>query len=122
MPQQEIFLDERTRDGRQLQVIKTYDEKYAKEAFRGVDVEAREHLWKALDVDNSYDTDDLPLAGGTDWDDLLLDELISAGREDFNLSSYFIVLETKAAFTKPVYVSADWPSAEQFARTLEAAS
>jgi hypothetical protein len=57
-------------------------------------------------------SNDLP---ATDSDDFLLEELLSAGREDWNKFSYFVVIETREGRTDPTYVSEDWPSAEAFA-------
>jgi hypothetical protein len=49
------------------------------------------------------------------YTDALWDELQESAREDWNTFSYFIVSEEAAGRSVPLYVSAEWPSAEAFA-------
>ena len=114
MPIQETFLDRDTA-GHRVQVIKTYDAQYASESFGQMTEGAKEHLWRSLSIDETYEADDLPALGSAERDDFLLEELMSAGREDWNKFSYFVVIETREGKTDPTYVSGDWPSAEAFA-------
>ncbi len=113
MHQQEIFLDE-TIDGKRVQVIKTYDESYAREAFRSMSDDAKAFLWRSLKPEDLYEAEGLPKELGEEYDAFLLDVLISEGREEWNTFSYFVVT-TPAA--DPVFVSPDWPTAEAFARS-----
>jgi predicted RNA-binding Zn-ribbon protein involved in translation (DUF1610 family) len=106
MPQQEIFFEKNTGD-RRVEVLKTYDQKYAHEAFGGMDEAAQTYLWNSLGIDESYSP-----AGS---EDVLWDELLDAAREDGNLLSFFVVNEAHGGKPKSLYVSPDWPSAEAFA-------
>jgi hypothetical protein len=114
MPIQETFLDRDTA-GHRVQVIKTYDAQYARESFGHMTDGAKEHLWRSLSIDETYDSNDLPETDSAERDDFLLEELMSAGREDWNKFSYFVVVETRGERIEATYVSGDWPSAEAFA-------
>jgi hypothetical protein len=116
MPSQEIFLDQQIGE-RRIQVVKTYDEQYAREAFATIDEAAQVHLWKALDIDSGYQPSDIP-ADEPGRADLLLEEMLRAGREDWNTFSYFVVTVTTAGVSQAVYVSPDWPSAEAYVKFL----
>ena len=112
MPQQEVFLDE-TIDGKRVLVVKTYDESYAREAFRSMSDEAKVFLWKSLKPEEIYEAEGLPTQPGDEYDAFLLDELLSEGREEWNTFSYFVVAEPAG---EPLFVSPDWPTAEAFAK------
>ena len=120
MPQQTVFLDERKGD-RKVEVLKSYDQSYAHEAFRNMDDEAQQLLWNILKPEEVYEPAGLPslndpndLAGEAEA--FMWDELLEQAREDGNLLSFFIVNETTGTRTESLYVSPDWPSAESFAR------
>jgi hypothetical protein len=119
MPQQEVFFEQATGE-RRVQVLKTYDPSYAREVFDEMDDDAQTVLWKSLDIEHTYDTADLPSPTGPDRADFLWDELMDSAREDVrqnpNLRSFFVVNEIRAAVLQSLYVSADWPSAETFAK------
>jgi hypothetical protein len=121
MPQQELFLEQTSGD-RRIQVLKTYDTAYAREVFDDMDENAQTILWKSLDIEQTYDTADLPSTTGPDRTDFLWDELMDSAREDVrlnpNLRSFFVVNEIRGAAPQSLYVSADWPSAESFAKNL----
>ena len=107
MHQQEIFFEQTTGD-RRVEILKTYDQKYAREAFGSMDEAAQTYLWNSLGIDESYSP-----AGS---EDVLWDELLDAAREDGNLLSFFVVNEAEGGSPKSLYVSPDWPSAEAFAK------
>lgn len=48
--------------------------------------------------------------------DALWDEVQEGAREDWNTLSYFVVTEQVGGKTSALFVSADWPSAEAFAK------
>jgi hypothetical protein len=56
----------------------------------------------------------------------LWDELLDSAKEDVrlnpNLRSFFVVNEIRSTKPQSLYVSADWPSAESFAKNLLAKS
>jgi hypothetical protein len=119
MPQQELFFEQRAGD-RRVEVLKTYDRSYAREVFRAIDSEARDALAAALELENNYESADIPDPDAPDYDDFLWDELLKAAREDVrndpNLYSFFVVSESRPAQSQDLYISPDWPSAEAFAK------
>lgn len=118
MPQQEVFFEEQAGD-RFIAVLKTYDRSYAREVFGNVDEAAIKSLAAALEIVKNYEPQDIPTTDGPDYEDFLWEELSEASLEDVRQSprlySFFVVTETKAGKAKDLYISADWPSAEEFA-------
>lgn len=121
MPQQEVFFEQVT-GHRRIQVLKTYDPAYAREVFDEMDEDAQSRLWKSLDIEQTYDVAGLPAATDPSRADFLWDELMDSALEDVrlnpNLRSFFVVNEIRGAAPQSLYVSADWPSAESFAKNL----
>jgi hypothetical protein len=114
MPAQELFLDT-VINGRKIQVVKTYDQAYATEVFRGMSDEAKAFLWKSLKPEELYDPVGLPTEPGIEYDAFLLEEMIDQGREEWNSFSYFVVMDAATGQNLPTFVSPDWPTAETFA-------
>lgn len=119
MPKQEIFFEQQIGDTT-VEVLKSYDQGFADEAFRNMSEAAQQHLWNSLKPEEVYDPADLPRLGDPDGEAeaFLWDELLETAREDGNLRSFFIVNETTGGHTEGLYVSPDWPSAERFVKTL----
>lgn len=119
MPQQELFLREEAA-GRVIEVLKTYDPAYAREVFQEMDDDAQSMLWNSLEIEQNYDSADLPSPNDPARADFLWDELMNSAREDVrldaNLRSFFVVNEIQGKSPQSLYVSSDWPSAETFAR------
>jgi hypothetical protein len=125
MPKQEIFFEQQGSD-RRVEVLKSYDEGYARETFSNMDEQALQHLWNALKLEENYEAADLPSLNNPDDvnDDakaFLWDQLVEQALEDPRayprLTSFFIVNETLAGKAEEsIYVSPDWPSAESFAK------
>ena len=119
MPRQETFLVEKA-NGVEVEVINTYDRSYAQEAFRGMSPEALEALAATLSLTEKYEASDIPTPDAADYEDFLWDEICEGAIEDVRqsptLSSFFVVVETNAGKSEELYVSPDWPSAEEFAR------
>ena len=120
MPKQEIFFEQQDGD-RKIEVLKSYDQVYAREAFSSMNEEGLKHLWSALKPEDVYDPSDLPSLN--DPNDLngeaeafLWYELLEQSREDGNLLSFFIVNESNGRQSRSLYVSPDWPSAESYAK------
>ena len=124
MPQQEVFFEQKAGD-RLIAVLKTYDRSYAREVFGKVNIDAKKSLAASLEIAENYGPGDIPDASGQNYEDFLWEELSEASLEDVRQSpklySFFVVTETKAGKAEEIYISADWPSAEEFAkkRTLE---
>jgi hypothetical protein len=115
MPQQETFF-EQTSGSLHVEVLKTYDRTYAREAFETMNETAYAHLWNSLGIEELYDRGDIPSPDDASRLDFLWDELENAAREDGNLCSFFVVNEASGGPSESIFVSADWPSAEAFAK------
>jgi hypothetical protein len=114
MPQQEVFFEQQMGDCR-IEVLKTYDQRYAYEAFQEISEVAQSHLWDSLKVEGTFDPTDIPPPDDPDSAEFLWEALLDAAREDGQLCSFFVVNETRDGKSNCLYVSPDWPSAERFA-------
>lgn len=114
MPAQTSFL-EQTVGNTKIEVLKSYDNAFAREAFDHMGDEALNFLASSLNLSSSEDELGLD-ASDPGYADLVWDEMNDGAREDWDSSSYFIVAEGPAGNTAPLFVSADWPSAEAFAK------
>ncbi len=122
MPKQEIFFDH-VSEGHRIEVLKTYDQSYAREAFDNMDVDAQNFLWNSLRPEEIYDPAGLPTPNELlERGAFLWDELVDQAREDWQTFSYFVVNETTGNRSESLYVSPDWPSAEAFAKGRVAAT
>ncbi len=120
MPRQETFFDE-SKGGRRIEVLKSYDLGYARDAFRNMATDAQQKLWSVLNPEETYDHAELPSLNDPNdvtgkAEAFLWDELMEQAREDGNLLSFFIVNEIAGSRSESLYVSPDWPSAESFAK------
>jgi hypothetical protein len=116
MPKQEVFFEQTTGD-RRIEVLKTYDEQLAREAFNSMDESAQAFLWNSLKPEEIYDPGGLPNPEESeDRAAFLWDELVEQAREDWRTFSYFVVNEAKGGHAESLFVSPDWPSAEAFAK------
>jgi hypothetical protein len=116
MPQQELFFQQEA-GGRRIEVLKTYDQQFAREAFDSMDEEAQAHLWNSLKPEQLYDPAGLPtLSEREDYEAFLWDELVAQAREDWQTFSYFVVNQAEGGHSESLYVSPDWPSAETYAK------
>ena len=117
MPKQETFFEDQSGD-RTTEVLKSYDQGYAREAFKNMDEEAQRRLWESLKPEQTYEPASLPSLGDAqgEGEAFLWDELLECAREDGNVLSFFIVNETIGRRTESLFVSPDWPSAESFAK------
>ena len=114
MPQQTIFLDQTVGNTR-IEVLKSYDKAFARETFDQMDEDALVFLANSLDLESS-DTENELRPEDPDFADSIWAEMNEGAREDWNSFSYFIVAEESAGRVAPLFVSADWPSAEAFAK------
>jgi len=116
MPVQEQFFTEE-KAGRGIEVLKTYDQAFAREAFDAMDEEAQNRLWDSLKPEQIYDPAGLPRPDEPiEREAFLWDELVEQAREDWKSFSYFVVTETNGTRSENLYVSPDWPSAAAFAK------
>ena len=118
MPKQEVFFEQQVGE-RRIEVLKSYDQAYAREAFGSMDEEALQQLWTALKPEEIYDPAGLPALGDPagEGEAFLWDEMLEQAREDGSLLSFFVVNETTDKRSESLFVSPDWPSAEAFAKT-----
>ena len=119
LPKQETFLHEAA-NGVEVEVLKTYDKSYAQEVFRGMSPEALKALAATLSLADNYEATDIPAPDADDYADFLWDEICEGAIEDVRqsptLSSFFVVVESKDGKSQELYLSPDWPSAEEFAK------
>lgn len=119
MPKQETFLRENV-GSLTVDVTKTYDPSYAREVFAGMQAEAKQKLANALEIAEKYAPEDIPDPEGFEYDDFLWEELSEQSLEDARQSprlySFFVVTVTQGGKAEDQYVSADWPSAESYAK------
>jgi hypothetical protein len=125
MPKQETFFEQQDVD-RRVVVLKSYDKSYAHEVFNNMDEQALQHLWNALKPEENYEAADLPSLNNPDdvngdakaflWDELV-EQAVEDPRASPRLTSFFIVNEALSGKSEEgIYVSADWISAESFAK------
>lgn len=121
MPQHAVFFEERAGD-RLIVVLNTYDRSYAREVFGNLDDSAMKAIAAALEIEKNYDPADVPAPDGQDYEDFLWEELSEASLEDAcqsaRLYSFFVVTETKPGKAEDIHISADWPSAKEYALQL----
>ena len=119
MPKQETFFQEKDGD-KTVEVLKSYDQTYAREVFSNMDDTALKHLWDALRPEEIYETKNLPSLNNPNGEAeaFLWDELLEQAREDGSLLSFFIVNERDGHRNEGLYVSPDWPSAESYAKNF----
>jgi hypothetical protein len=120
MPKQEVFFEQLI-NGKRIEVLKSYDQSYARDAFGNMNDTSLRQLWLALKPEKIYDLADLPSLNDPNdtngkAEAFLWDELLEQAREEDNLFSFFIVNEITGNRTESLYVSPDWPSAEAFAK------
>jgi hypothetical protein len=116
MPQQEVFFQQQVGE-RRIEVLKSYDQTYAREAFQNMNEQALQQLWTALKPEEIYEPAGLPTLSDPagEGEAFLWDELLEQAREDGSLLSFFIVNETNGKRSESLFVSPDWPNAEAFA-------
>jgi hypothetical protein len=117
MPKQETFFEQQSGTAK-VEVLKSYDSDYARQAFMNMDDDALRRLWLSLDVEKKYDAAELPPLGEAsgEGEDFLWDDLLDSAREYGNEVSFFIVNEIHGVQSESLWVSPDWPSAESFAK------
>lgn len=118
MPRQEIFFSSTIED-RKIEIVKTYDQNFAREAFLKMDQKALDHLARSLALESTFDDSDIPPGTDPDYETFLWQAMADSAREDGNLSSFFIVIESKSQIENELFVSPDWPTAEAFVNTIE---
>jgi hypothetical protein len=118
MQLQETYLEKPLNGGRAL-VIKSYDEKLAREAFESIGDDTLSLIATALKLIDLFEAGDIPDAQSPQYRDFLWETLSDEAREDGHTKSFFVVIrEITGQLPAALYVSADWPSAEVFARGL----
>jgi hypothetical protein len=117
MPRQEIFL--LVKDGDEtIEVLKTYDQQFAKEAFRNMDDSALAHLASSLNLEAIYEPSGIPKPTDEGYEDFIWDVMVDEAREDWNSFSYFIVTKSRGRETEELFVSGDWPTAQSYVKLL----
>ena len=117
MPRQETFLSVKNGD-EIIEVLKTYDQHFAKEAFRNMDDSALAHLASSLNLESLYEPNGIPKPTDDGYEDFIWDVMVDEAREDWNSFSYFIVTKSRGRQTEELFVSGDWPTAEAYVKKL----
>jgi hypothetical protein len=117
MPGQETFLTVKNGD-ETVQVLKIYDEAFAREAFRNMDNEALAHLAASLKPESIYEANDIPKPGDNGYKDFIWDVMVDDAREDWKTFSYFVVTKSNGRKTEELFVSGDWPTAEAYVKLM----
>ena len=115
LPKETLCLNKKTffeheAGNKRVQVLKIYDATFAREAFGQMNEDALRFLSHSLDVQETSEVD-------PGFAEALWLEVEEGAREDWNTFSYFVVVEQEGSGSMPIYVSADWPSAEAFAKS-----
>jgi hypothetical protein len=113
MPQQTVFFNEQI-GAKQIVINKSYDPSFAKEAFDQMNSSALHFLGSFLELDEELFPDD-PVSE-EDYADAIWQEVQDGAREEWNTFSYFVMTKEEAGRSEPLFVSADWPSAEAYAK------
>jgi len=104
--------------GRKVEIIKTYDQKYAHEVFSLMNDAALDHLAISMKLSADFEESDTPPRSDEEYTDFLWGEMLDAAREDWNLFSFFVVKESDSANARELFVSPDWPTAEAYLNLL----
>ena len=103
-----------------VEVIKTFDPSYAREVFDAMDDSAKAALFNALEIGRKHVPENIPNPARPEYDHFLWEELAEDSLEDARQYpkqySFFVVSVSRNGKSEDRYVSADWPSAETFAR------
>jgi hypothetical protein len=118
MPRQETFLSLQNGD-ELLEVLKTYDETFAKEAFRNMDDDALAQLAASLKFETLYEPDNIPKPQDEGYEEFVWDVMLDEAREEYNTFSYFVVTKTIGGKSENLFVSPDWPTAEAYVKSLQ---
>jgi hypothetical protein len=113
---QETFLDQEVGMNR-FAVTKIYDSFLARDAFDDMNPLALGHLSESLAIEEQYDPADIPQSAD-DYLEFLWDEMIESAREDGQRCSFFVVTHVSSQGELPLYVSGDWPSAEEYVEQI----
>jgi len=117
MPRQETFLTVNSGE-ETVEVLKTYDETYAREAFRNMDDAALAHLAASLKPESIYEESGIPKPGDVGYEDFIWDVMVDDAREDWKTFSYFVVTRSNGRKTEELFVSGDWPTAEAYVKLM----
>jgi hypothetical protein len=117
MPRQETFLSLKSGD-ETVEVLKTYDGDYAREAFRNMDDAALAHLAASLKSESLYEASGIPKPGEEGYEDFIWDVMVDDAREDWKTFSYFVVTKSDGRKTEELFVSGDWPTAETYVKMM----
>ena len=117
MPRQETFLTVKNGD-ETVEILKTYDEDFAKEAFRNMDDAALAHLANSLKPETLYDEKEIPKPGDEGYEDFIWDVMVDDAREDWKTFSYFVVTRSSSRRSEELFVCGDWPTAEAYVKLM----
>lgn len=117
MLRQETFMTVRNGD-ETVEVLKTYDEGFAREAFRSMDEDALAHLAQSLNLESLFEAGDIPTPTDENFEDFIWEAMADGAREDRNTFSYFVVTKTTGRKTEELFVSGNWATAEAYVKRM----
>lgn len=117
MPRRETFMTVKNGD-EIVEVVKTYDEGSAREAFRSMDDDALAYLVNSLNLESLFEPSELPVSTDEGYRDFIWDVIVNEAREDWNLVSYFVVAKSIGSKSDELFVSPDWPTAEAYVKRM----
>jgi hypothetical protein len=117
MPRQETFMTVKNGD-ETVEVLKTYDQAFAREVFRNMDDNALAHLAASLNVEALFEPANIPKPSDEDYEAFIWDVMVDDAREDWKSFSYFVVTRSNGRKTEELFVSGDWPTAEAYVKQM----
>jgi hypothetical protein len=117
MPRQETFLTAKNGD-ETIEVLKTYDQAFAREAFRNMDDDALAHLAASLNLESTFELSGIPNPTEDGYEDFIWDVMVDEAREEWNLFSYSIVAKSVGHRKEDLFVSGDWPTGKAYVKKL----
>jgi hypothetical protein len=117
MPRQETFMTVKNGD-ESVEVLKTYDQAFAREAFRNMDDNALAHLAASLNLESLFEPVDIPKPSDESYEDFIWDVMVDDAREDWKSFSYFVVTKSNGRKAEELFVSRDWPTAEAYVKQM----
>jgi hypothetical protein len=100
------------------EVRQTRDQVLVLRAFNAMSSEARDFLWERLQFESRYEAGELPDQHTRTGQQLLWHELLNAAHH--TAGTFFVVHQWSSGEWEPLFVSADWTSARDFAQRRSA--
>lgn len=117
MPRQQTFMTTKV-GNRIIEVLKTYDQAYAREVFKNMDDAALTFLAASLDLTRQFVLEEIPKPTDDSYEEFLWDVMLDSAREDWKNLSYYVVIRSDGHNIEELFVSPDWPTAESYVKHM----